>query len=376
MGHKTGIISTVQTKIGNKVIVSDPHVTTPSSDEVAAIVTKMQKAHCTHIIIEASSQGLVSDRLIGIQFDAVTITNVTAEHLDFHKTWINYLNAKKVILKEFLKPKGIAILNTDDRSFKKLCNVSTSARSYSIAPANKAYYHASNIKYKNAETTFSLAYQNHKYQVTISLPGEYNVSNTLGVIGILDSIGIDIPAALSHFASFKGSRGRMQVIQHLPYTVIVDFAHTPNGLQNALKAAALFKSRPENKIIGVIGCSGSRDPYKRVVMGRIAHDIADITIIAPINPRNECQKSINLQVITGWKHGYDLKEHKELYVSDLYELPTENRRDAFRQALKIAEPGDVVIATGKGHQNDICDNHNTYEWSDIEEFQKLLNETS
>lgn len=375
LGYKVGVVSTVVNKIGNRPFEADNHVTTPSAEILERMIKKMLKAHCTHIIIETSSQGLASERMVGVKFDAVTITNITSDHLDYHKTRENYIHSKKTIVTEHLKPNGVAVLNKDDSSYYDLAENTANVLTYSLN--QQADLQANDYVFKRRVRTFTLFSQCSSTPSTIrtKLPGLYNVSNILGTIGLLCSIGIDTTAnVIRAIESFAGAEGRMHILRKAPFTVIIDYAHTINGLKEALMTARSFLRTKDSRLIAVIALPGERDCSKRIPMGAIAKEFADATIIAPASPRFDSQNNINKALADGWRQHEENNNDKKLYQFDMADddCPTKIRTTAIEKAIQLARPGDVIISTDVGHETDLLYKGKSIPWSEENAFREAL----
>jgi UDP-N-acetylmuramoyl-L-alanyl-D-glutamate--2,6-diaminopimelate ligase len=365
-GYKPALISTVSAIIGNEEIDTGFHTTTPSSQELSELLLKAQGANCTHIIIEATSHGLRQGRLAGLKFNTVGFTNITDEHLDYHKTYEKYLEAKSLLITEHTLPDSMIILNKDDRSYEYLNSISLGrSMEYSIEDKNADIF-ASDITDEKG-LKFKLHISKEKNVVNIPIFGRYNVSNFLLATGVCMNENIETGDIVNSMRSFKTVKGRMQLIQSEPFKVFVDFAHTPNATVQALKSVG---SITDGKVIHVFGCAGLRDTSKRYKMGKISNELADISILTAEDPRTESLKDINDEIERGWRDG---KKDGELIRFDYDDKDVEVRRDAIKKALEVAQKDDTVIITGKAHEQSLCFGDTEYEWNDIEETKKLLN---
>lgn len=365
LGYRPGMISTVGTSIGGKNTKLGYHVTTPSSQEIYRALAEMKKEKCTHAILECTSQGLFMGRLVGLKFDVVVYTNIQKEHLGYHKTWGNYAEAKSLLIKENLKDGGYAILNADDEEgFKYIENLTKKKVLYSIKSEKGVY--AKDIR----ESFEGISFKISDKEFNIPILGKYNVSNALAGICALKVLGIKEVESTSTLSSFSPVEGRMNVLQKKPFFVIVDFAHTPNGLLNALKSVKELKS-PQSKLILVFGCAAKRDEYKRPVMGRHSKEYADITILTAEDCRSESLVEINNQIEKGWSM-YKSKEKRKLIRFDNDKENIKVRRDAIKKAISLAERNDIVLITGKGHERSLCFGIEEYPWNDIEEVKNIL----
>lgn len=366
-GYKPALITTVSCIIDDKEIETGfLHTTTPSSQEVAKIIELAENAKCTHMIIESTSHGLEQGRLAGLKFDEVGYTNITSEHLDYHKTWENYCHAKSLLISKHLKLDGMAILNRDDKSFEVLSKIAIKYQTYSRF--GEADLVCTQLNEEKKGLTFVLKYKDEQYEGSIPILGEYNVGNFMCATLLCLQEDISIEDSIKYIASFKTVEGRMQVLQKLPFEVIVDYAHTPNALFEVLSSIRKHKQR--GRIINVFGSAGHRDFYKRPMMGKISNELADITILTAEDPRLESLKDINDQIELGWNSGKN-KDSKLIRFDDVSHN-VKNRRDAIKKGLELANDGDIVIITGKAHERSLCFGQIEYPWNDIEETKKML----
>lgn len=368
LGCKPGLISTVTAKIGDKEIDTGFHTTTPSSQALYKFLKMMEEEGCTHAIVETTSHGLAMGRLAGLKFDAVAYTNITTEHLDYHKTWENYFLAKTSMLTEHTKPESVVVLNADDtRSYPKLLALAQEKSITTISYGETT----SDLQATQIEDSPTISFFLNTHKVQVPIIGRYNISNALAAIGVVSNLTKkpteEIAALLGDFESVTG---RMQILQISPFSVIVDFAHTTNALDVALQAATLQKKEPINKVILVFGCAGKRDATKRVPMGQIAATLADITILTAEDPRSERLGDINDEISAGWK--VRAPENHQLIRFDDESLLVDVRRQAIKTALELAKPGDVVLIAGKAHEQSLAFGTTEYPWNDIEETKVLL----
>ncbi len=361
-GFKPAMVTTVAAKIGENDIDTGFHTTTPSSQEIFELIKKAEKEDCTHIVLETTSHGLSQGRLMGLKFDAVAYTNITEEHLDYHKSWGNLAQAKSLLISKHSKENSVVILNCDDERAFNLLSKLHNYKSYGIE--NDADLMASNI----LEDTSGLSFVVNGENINLPILGRYNVSNFLAASLLLMSLeDIKIESIAKYIGDFKTIKGRMEVIQKDPYFVIVDYAHTPNALENALQSA---RKLTRGRIIHVFGSAGHRDFYKRPIMGRVSNENADITILTAEDPRLESLKEINDQIESGYKEGGN--KDGEIYRFDDDQSNVKVRIDAIKKALELAKNGDLVIITGKAHENSLCFGQTEYDWNDIEQVKKLL----
>jgi UDP-N-acetylmuramoyl-L-alanyl-D-glutamate--2,6-diaminopimelate ligase len=366
-GFKPALITTVSCIIdGKEIDTGFLHTTTPSSQEVFDIIKMAEEVKSTHMILESTSHGLEQGRLAGLKFDEVGFTNITSEHLDYHKTWENYAHAKSLLISKHLKEGGVTVLNKDDKSFSVLSPIAKTFLTYSrILDADLM---SDKIQENGKGLSFELKYKDQESSVSLPILGEYNVSNFMCAALLCIQEGISLNNSIKYIETFKTVTGRMEVLQEKPFKVIVDYAHTPNALLEVL--TSIKKHQKGGKIINVFGTAGHRDFYKRPVMGKISNELADITILTAEDPRLESLKDINDQIEKGYREGSN-KDGILIRFDDVSNN-VENRRDAIKKALELAQPDDTVIITGKAHEKSLCFGQIEYPWSDIEETKKLL----
>jgi len=369
LGFKPGLISTVSAKIGDKELDTGFHTTTPTPQELNKFIKMMEEADCTHAIIETTSHGLAMGRLAGLTFDAVAYTNISSEHIDYHKTWDNYFTAKARLISKHSTPSTKIILNKNDSSiFQKLSAICLknkfSFKTYGTKDSPD--YIATDVK-EDPNISFVLN------QVVFKLPilGGYNVYNALASISIVNELEeIKLTEIAKQLESFETVEGRMQVIQKKPFLVIIDFAHTAFALESALKTMHSI-NKNNGRVILVFGAAGKRDDSKRIPMGEVAGTFADITIITAEDPRSESLEKINDEIEKGWRKSADIEKQTLIRFDD----DTQNikvRRDAITMALKLAQNNDIVLIAGKAHEQSLCFGNQEFEWNDIKETTKLL----
>ena len=371
LGYKPGLISTVSAKVGDKDIDTGFHTTTPSSQELFKLLKLMEKEHCTHAIVEATSHGLAMGRLAGLKFNAIAYTNITSEHIDYHKTWTHYYLAKETLLTEHTTSRSIVVLNKDDKRAFPLLEQKAKALardiiSYSLTPKTLAMVTATDIT-ENPTISFVI---NKQSQTIIPILGRYNISNALAAITLISRLeNKQVSETASLLGNFQTVTGRMQIIQSSPFTVIIDFAHTANALEEALRSTRKILPKSK-KLIVVFGCAGKRDDSKREPMGSVAGEHADITILTAEDPRTEKLIAINDAIEVGWK--ITATSEKVLYRFDDDSQHANIRRQAIAKAISLAKKGDVILITGKAHEQSLCFDNIEYPWTDITETMKLL----
>lgn len=366
-GFKPALVTTVSAKIGDMNIDTGFHTTTPSSQEIYDLILKAEESGCTHMILETTSHGLAQGRIMGLKFDAIGYTNITEEHLDYHKTWENLLDAKSLLIKKHTKENAIVVLNMDDeRAYERLDSIH---EHISYSKIYDTDYYAQDIKEDEYGLHFKFKHIDASVDTEIPILGEYNISNFLLASSIVSELeNISLESISKSISSFSTIEGRMQIIQKEPFMVIVDYAHTPNALENVLKSVRGYTN---GKVINVFGTAGHRDFYKRPLMGKISNELADITILTAEDPRLESLKDINDQIEKGWREGSNSNGELIRYDDDQHNV--EVRREAIKKGVELATEGDLVIITGKAHERSLCFGQVEYDWNDIDEVKKILN---
>ncbi len=369
-GYKTGVIGTIHTLIGKQEFAA--HNTTPDVVDLERTLADMREAGVTHCCMEVSSHALVMGRVAGVEFDNASFTNLTEDHLDFHKTMDNYAAAKALLFERVSAPgqtKGekSCHINLDAdyadlmlaASGKGAANVST----YSIeAPSD---LRATGIRFHAASTDFVLETASGSYPVHTNLVGRFNVYNVIAAISATLAEGISMEMILAALSDFHSVPGRFELIDEgQDFTVVVDYAHTPDGLENILKTAEELK---KGRIIAVFGCGGDRDKLKRPIMGRIGARYADIVIVTSDNPRTEDPEQIVSEVAAGVLEVQ--KERPALSVEIIV-----SRREAIRHAVSLAETGDIILIAGKGHEDYQILADRTIHFDDREEARAAIAE--
>lgn len=362
-GHKVGVIGTVHILIDDE---SFPvHNTTPDVADLQQTLAQMVEAGVTHCVMEVSSHALALGRVAGVEYDTAVFTNLTQDHLDFHKTFENYLAAKAKLFQsvsvkgQTKSPKG-AVINMDDPYGKDILAV-TDVPTITYSTKGNGNLTASDLEITSKSSAFTLSYEGKAYAAYVRTAGLFNVYNTLAAIGACLEEGISIEDSLKALDSFHAVPGRFELIEEgQDFAVVVDYAHTPDGLENILETA---QEITKGRILVVFGCGGDRDATKRPVMGGIAAKYGDIAYVTSDNPRTEDPVSIVEQVAVGVKE--NLREGKT------YEVIVD-RREAITAAIHEAKAGDVVIIAGKGHEDYQILKDRTIHFDDREEARKAL----
>ncbi|MBR2423405.1 MAG: UDP-N-acetylmuramoyl-L-alanyl-D-glutamate--2,6-diaminopimelate ligase [Oscillospiraceae bacterium] len=329
-GAKVGLMGTMENIIGDEHIPADR--TTPESFELQALLGRMRDAGCTHVIMEVSSHAIALDRVAGITYDVASFTNLTEDHLDFHKTMENYCDTKAILFGRCRKAVG----NRDDRWYDRLCG-NACCPVLTVSAKGNADLYAEDMELLSDGVSFTAISGDNRVDVKLPIPGKFTVYNALNVLGMAMQLEISLADAAAALRSAQGVKGRVEVVPTpgKDYTVLIDYAHTPDGLENVLSSGKGFC---KGRLIAVFGCGGDRDPIKRPIMGKIGTDIADIAIITSDNPRTEEPAKIIEDIVKGIdpsKNNYEI---------------IENRPAAIRHAMDIAEKNDIIILAGKGHE--------------------------
>ncbi|MGI6180647.1 MAG: UDP-N-acetylmuramoyl-L-alanyl-D-glutamate--2,6-diaminopimelate ligase [Agathobaculum sp.] len=329
-GYKVGLIGTNQNLIGDEAIETER--TTPESYELHALFARMRDAGCTHVIMEVSSHSLVLDRVHGIRFAVGAFTNLTQDHLDFHKTMEEYRKAKAMLFS--VCDKGV--INLDDAAAQAMladaecpCLTFSCGSDAAGLTAKNLQLHADGVEFL-ANTRGELA------RVRLGIPGHFSAENALCALGIAVQLGIPLENAARSLAAAKGVKGRVEVVPvDADYTVLIDYAHSPDGVENVLKAVRGFA---KGRVIALFGCGGDRDRTKRPKMGRIAAELADFCVVTSDNPRTEQPQAIIDDILAGMQ---DSKTPMQVIA---------DRPEAIRWALAHAKKDDIIVLMGKGHE--------------------------
>ena len=336
LGAKVGLMGTMENMIGHASIPTER--TTPESFELQALLAQMRDAGCTHAIIEVSSHAIALDRVAGLHYAVAAFTNLTEDHLDFHKTMEEYCRTKAELFSRCDK----AVANCDDAWFTQMTEKAT-CPVLSTAVKNSADLRAENLELLSDGISFTALYGEEKVFVRLPIPGKFTVYNALTVLGCALQLGISLQDAAEALKTAKGVKGRVEVVPTpgKDYTILVVYAHTPDGLENVLSSV---KDYCKGRLIAVFGCGGDRDPIKRPIMGKIGTDIADIAVITSDNPRTEDPMKIIEDVLKG------VDSEKKSYEV------IENRPKAIQYAMDIARKNDIIVLAGKGHETyqEIC----------------------
>ncbi len=333
---KCALIGTLGNKMFSEDDYHDAKHTTPQAPELQGLFYDINEKGINNVVMEVSSHALAQHRVDYTEFNGAVLTNLTQDHLDFHITMNNYFKAKAKLF-ENLYTGDFAVINADDEyATKFLQSISAGVKVYTYGIKMSADVKAENIKFDDSGASFTCDVQGKKYNVKLIMNGMFSVYNVLAALTVALAQGFDIENSIKTLETIKGVAGRFEVVIQKP-TVIVDYAHTPDGLENVLKAAREITPEKGN-LICLFGCGGDRDATKRPKMGAIAEELADKVIVTSDNPRSENPHQIITDILAG------LKNINSVIVEPDREL-------AIKEASKIANINDVVVVAGKGHED-------------------------
>ncbi|MCA6072125.1 MAG: UDP-N-acetylmuramoyl-L-alanyl-D-glutamate--2,6-diaminopimelate ligase [Endomicrobium sp.] len=341
-GIECGVIGTVNYRYKDKII--DAPNTTPQSLDVYKIIRDMANNGVKYLAMEVSSHALSLGRVYGIDFDTAIFTNLTQDHLDFHKTMNNYFESKSVLFKGLgtsaKKNRKYAIINVDDKYGKKLLELDINAdqKLYSAVDKNKADFKAENIEIASSGSKFDLVFRSKKTKIGIKHIGLHNVYNALAALVATVCSGVSFDMAVEGLNNSKQAPGRLERVdtKNIGFDVVVDYAHTSNALKNVLQTIKKVKPR---RVITVFGCGGDRDRTKRPIMGETAVKMSNFVFVTSDNPRTEEPERIILDIEAGIKKTYKIN----------YKIVVD-RELAIKEAIMMANKGDIVLIAGKGHE--------------------------
>ena len=329
-GHKTGLVGTIQNEIGDEILHTDN--TTPMAYDFMGLLAKMADAGCEYVVMEVSSFGLCQYRIGSSYFDVAVFTNLTQDHLDYHKDMEDYYQAKKMLFDIC----DCAVINADDDYGRRLFG-EVSCKKLGFSVRENADFYADGIKIKSTGSSFWFCNGDKSHLIKTRMPGLFNVSNITAAIAACLEAGLNIENIIPAVEEYNGVKGRCEVIPTgLDFTVICDYAHTPDAVENILRSV---KEYTENDLICLFGCGGNRDAAKRPKMAKAAAKYADKLIVTSDNPRNEEPEAIIKDILAGLE-GTDVN----------YDVVVD-RKEAIFHALKIAEKGDIIVLAGKGHED-------------------------
>ncbi|MFB0947421.1 MAG: UDP-N-acetylmuramoyl-L-alanyl-D-glutamate--2,6-diaminopimelate ligase [Spirosomataceae bacterium] len=353
LGHKCGLLSTVQNQIEDEIIPSTH--TTPDSVKINELLLRMHKEGCTHVFMEVSSHSVVMERIAGLSFTGGIFTNITQDHLDFHETFKKYIKAKKEFFDQLPKT-AFALTNTDDRNGKVMLQNSKAKKfSYTLRGVG-------DFKGKVIDIgLFGLQMEIDGTEAWFKLIGKFNAYNLLAVYGTAILLGEEKEEILLQLSTVQPPDGRFeQIISPERKVGIVDYAHTPDALDNVLSTIQELREGDE-QVITVIGCGGNRDKGKRPLMAKIAVELSDFVFLTSDNPSNQHANEILAEM---WA-GIPISKQKKVKI-----LP--NRHDAIREAVRLAKSKDIILIAGKGHENYQDIDGVKHHFDDKEELRKAF----
>ena len=342
-GKKVALVSTVAAYIGDEQIDTGFHVTTPDAKFLQLLIKRIVETGMEYLVLEVTSHGLDQHRVLGCNFMVGVVTNITHEHLDYHKTQKRYLGTKAKLFRRV----DYSVLNFDDKSFEFLKSRAEGKKiSYSLkSPAD-----------------FNLK----KFLLKLKIPGDYNLQNALAAAAAASALGIEKNKILKSLNNFLGVLGRMDDVDlGQNFRVFIDFAHTPNALKEAFKTLKSQIPNSESKLIVVFGAAGERDKDKRSMMGKVAADLADVSILTAEDPRREKVEDICKSIAEGFPEGR--QQGKNYHI-------IRDRANAIKFAVNLAADGDVVGFFGKAHEKSMCFGKKEYPWDEFVVVEKAINE--
>ena len=353
LGAKVGLIGTNQNMIGQEVLPTER--TTPESFELQGLFARMRDAGCTHVVMEVSSHALALDRVYGVPYAVGVFTNLTQDHLDFHKTMEDYCDAKALLFRRC----AVGVVNGDDPWTPRLLEGAT-CRTFTYAQHGAGDLRAEDVSLDADHVAFTAVTAEEKISVRVNIPGGFMVYNTLDVLGAALALGVPLSQSAQILAGVPHVKGRVEVVPTpgKSYTVLIDYAHSPDGMVNVLTSVKGFA---KGRTIALFGCGGDRDKTKRPKMGRVAAEIADFVVVTTDNPRTEKPADIIADILPG------------LADSATPHVVVEDRIEAIRYCMDHARPGDVIVLCGKGHETYQEINHVKHHMDEREIVAEYLN---
>lgn len=354
LGVKTAYIGTIGFYVEGKI--KDLDNTTPDLIDLYEMFDYCIKNEVKVIAMEVSSHALSLGRVMGVEFDYAAFTNLTQDHLDFHKTLENYEQAKLILFKNLRNDK-VAVINSDDEYYKDFCLKENNNILYGLN--DLADYKITKYSLHIDSVEFSFNYQNKEYNVKLNIPGKYNIYNYMNLLIILNKMGYSLEKIINLSSTLKAPNGRFETLRYKDSVIIIDYAHTPDAVLNILDNVLEYK---KGKVITIIGCGGDRDKTKRPIMGKIATSKSDFVIFTDDNPRTEDNHLIMNDILSGVE--------KENYIVKY------DRKEAIFEGFKMLEKDDILLVLGKGHENYQVINHDEIHFSDLETVQEFIDKFS
>lgn len=347
---KVAMITTVGAYIGDKIYDVGFHVTTPSSFALQKYIRKAVEAENDYLVLEVTSHGLDQNRIFGINFAISAITNVSHEHLDYHKNYENYLKTKASLFAR----SWVVVINRDDQSYEKISKIQSRDKKW-------VTYGLSKEADINPEI----------FPFKTNLIGEFNRYNCLAAIAVAKELNIDGRTIRQALESFTPPVGRQEVIYRKNFTVMVDFAHTPNSIEKILSAVKNDRGR----LIHVFGSAGKRDRTKRPLMGKASSYYSDIIVLTAEDPRGEPIEVINKEIIDGFDKKFtytDYKNYSNRLKNKKIYFNIDDRKEAIKFAVTLAKSGDLIILTGKSHEKSMNYGHGETPWDEFKAAEEAI----
>ena len=352
-GEKTAYIGTIGFKTPNEEIVTEN--TTPDILTIYTLLLHALETGCNTVVMEISSHALSYERIYGLHIDIAAFTNLTEDHLDYHKTMENYLNAKLKII-DYMQKDSKLIVNSDDEASKAFVNKFGSG--IKLGYNNKKYdYNIEKANITPAETHITFTYENKEYNVTTNLTSKFNVYNYMTALAILHECEYSLQEIISKTKDLHAPKGRCETHKVNGGYAVIDYAHTPDAVEKVITA---YNELKKGKVITIVGCGGDRDPIKRPIMGNIATSLSDYTILTSDNPRTEDPAKIMEDILKGVK-------------SDNYEVELD-RKTAIKKGIEMLKPEDILLILGKGHEDYQIIGHTKIHLDDAEEVENWQKE--
>ncbi len=329
-GYKVGLIGTIQNMVGDRVM--ETSYTTPEPLQLQQLFKIFAEENVDYAVMEVSSHSLAQERVAGLEFEVSIFTNLTQDHLDYHKTMDNYMLAKA----KLFSVSKTGVFNIDDKYAEEIMKTVTCKKITYSATDSKADYYSVGAEFEPTGVKYHMCSPCGEYQVKINIPGKFTVYNSLGVIAACSQLGVSAEKIVSSISESAGVKGRVEVVPTKgDYTVLIDYAHTPDAIENVLSTV---REVSKGRVVVLFGCGGDRDRTKRPKMGRAAFSLADFCIVTSDNPRSEDPDAIIKDIMEGVKD------------MDTPYTVISNRKEAIEYAIKNAKKDDIIVLAGKGHE--------------------------